>query len=402
MSSTLDEICKFYSGTGFPNKFQGKRNGKYPFVKVGDISRTVKKGNITLTKSQNYINDDVVNKINGKIVPKDTIIFAKIGEALKLNRRVITNKECLIDNNILGIKPKTNKIDLKYLFYFMNHLKLEKFSESTTVPSVRQTRLKSITINIPSIDEQLEIVNILENINKAVLLKREQLSKLEILIKARFVEMFGDPISNNFNWNTTKLKNITSKITNGSTPKGGSKNYVNSGVMFLRSQNIWRNHIDSSDVVFISEKTNLKLQKSVLKNNDILITKTGRINTQNSSLGRAALYSGKDNSANINGHVYLIRLKNHNLVLPRFLVTVLTGEAYRKYIRKVCVGGIDKRQINLNQVENFPIILPPVKKQQEFISLIQQVDKSKFENIVYLNKTLSSKILSQIGDVIRD
>ncbi len=261
--------------------------------------------------------------------------------------------------------------------------RLNALANSAVVPIVNKTQLGNFKVKInPNLESQRKIVSILDKIAKIIKNQTKEIEHLDELIKARFVEMFGDPISNNFNWNTTKLKNITSKITNGSTPKGGSKNYVNSGVMFLRSQNIWRNHIDSSDVVFISEKTNLKLQKSVLKNNDILITKTGRINTQNSSLGRAALYSGKDNSANINGHVYLIRLKNHNLVLPRFLVTILTGEAYRKYIRKVCVGGIDKRQINLNQVENFPIILPPVKKQQEFISLIQQVDKSGFDKLI--------------------
>ena len=109
---------------------------------------------------------------------------------------------------------------------------------------------------------------------------------------------------------------------------------------------------------------------------DILITKTGRINTENSSLGRAALYLGKDNSANINGHVYLVRLKD--FVIPEFVVTILTGEAYRKYIRKVCVGGIDKRQINLDQVEDFPIIMPPMEQQKLFADYLDQIDKSKF------------------------
>ena len=100
-----------------------------------------------------------------------------------------------------------------------------------------------------------------------------------------------------------------------------------------------------------------------------------RINTENSSLGRAALYKGEDNSANINGHVYLVRL--NNTVDQKFVVTIFTGEAYRKYIRKVCVGGIDKRQINLDQVEDFPIIMPPIEKQKEFADFAEQVDKSK-------------------------
>ena len=117
------------------------------------------------------------------------------------------------------------------------------------------------------------------------------------------------------------------------------------------------------------------MKKSSLHHKDILITKTGRINTENSSLGRAALFLGADNSANINGHVYLVRL--NGTVVPEFVTTILTGEAYRKYIRKVCVGGIDKRQINVEQVEEFPIILPPFDLQKQFSHFVTQIDKSK-------------------------
>ena len=165
-------------------------------------------------------------------------------------------------------------------------------------------------------------------------------------------------------------------ITNGNTPKGGSENYVTDGILFIRSQNVWRNRIELDDVAFIDESTHYSLRKSSLKHKDILITKTGRINTENSSLGRAALYLGEDDSANINGHVYLVRLDGS--VVPEYVITILTSEAYRKYIRKVCVGGIDKRQINLDQVEDFPIILPPIREQTEFAAFVEQTDKLKY------------------------
>lgn len=124
------------------------------------------------------------------------------------------------------------------------------------------------------------------------------------------------------------------------------------------------------------------MKKSSLKHKDILITKTGRINTENSSLGRAALFLGKDDSANINGHVYLVRLDGS--VVPEYVISILTSEAYRKYIRKVCVGGIDKRQINLDQVEEFPIILPSVEQQNEFATFVEHTDKLKFDNLMWL------------------
>ena len=187
--------------------------------------------------------------------------------------------------------------------------------------------------------------------------------------------MFGDPISNPLGWPVKRLDDISVLITNGNTPKGGSDNYVSEGIIFLRSQNVWRNKIDLDDVAYIDAATHADMAKSSLHDKDILITKTGRINTENSSLGRAALFRGADNSANINGHVYLVRLDG--TTVPEYVVAILTGEPYRRYIRKVCVGGIDKRQINLDQVEAFPIILPPMQLQQQFAAFVAQVDKSK-------------------------
>ena len=113
-----------------------------------------------------------------------------------------------------------------------------------------------------------------------------------------------------------------------------------------------------------------------------MITKTGRINTENSSLGRASIFLGEDDSANINGHVYLIRLKPE--VINEFVLYIITTKEYRDYIRSVCVGGIDKRQINKDHLEQFPIIDPPVEAQQQFIERLQVIEKQKLA----LNKQL--------------
>ena len=356
--------------------YQGEDSGDLPFYKVGDIAANVAVGNDCLSFCNNYISYDVAKEIKGSILPKDVVVFAKIGEALKLNRRAITSCNCLIDNNAMGIAAKSSVLDVRYFFYFMKSVKMEEHSESTTVPSVRKSKLENIEITVPDMQEQQQIAATLDKLQSIITHRKQQLEKLDELVKARFVEMFGEPISNPMGWKIKKLSELSELITNGNTPKGGSENYVDSGILFLRSQNVWRNRIDLDDVAYIDDETHKKMKKSSVHYNDILITKTGRINTENSSLGRAALFQGDDNSANINGHVYLVRLKN--IVSPKFVVTILTGEAYRKYIRKVCVGGIDKRQINLDQVEDFPIIMPPLELQNQFADFVKQVDKSKF------------------------
>lgn len=292
--------------------------------------------------------------------------------------------KALLNQHIFKVAFDKVEINQNYFVYAVRY-KLAEMGMKThgaTMKHIVKKDFDATQIPYPSLKEQFEIATNLDKISKIVEKRKMELKQLDDLIKARFVEMFGDPISNPMEWPVKRLAEISLLITNGNTPKGGSENYVDKGIMFLRSQNVWRNRIDLGDVAYIDETTHFAMEKSSVHNKDILITKTGRINTENSSLGRAALFHGKDNSANINGHVYLVRLDG--TMIPEYVVAILTGEPYRRYIRKVCVGGIDKRQINLDQVEDFPIILPPLELQKQFANFVAQIDKLK----VAVQKTL--------------
>lgn len=286
-------------------------------------------------------------------------------------------EECCIGRGLAALTPNKSKILPEYMFWLLKGKNAELNSKGTgsTFKAIGRKVLEEILVPDIGIEQQAEYSAILEKINGIIQLRKHELQKLDNLTKARFIEMFGDPISNPFGWQVKKLADVSVLITNGNTPKGGSENYVDEGIIFLRSQNVWRNRIDLDDVAYIDIDTHAAMKKSSVHDKDILITKTGRINTENSSLGRAALFHGTDNSANINGHIYLVRLDG--TVIPEYVVAILTGEPYRRYIRKVCVGGIDKRQINLDQVEDFPIILPPIELQEQFVTFVTQIDKSK-------------------------
>ena len=324
-----------------------------------------------------WLHDELYKRIAPK---KDDILLAKNGTT---GVAAIVDKDEIFDIyvSLALIRPDKRKILPRYLLHAINSEPSKKFFDSHLkgigVPNLHLTHIRETPINVPSFAQQQYIIDILDKLESNISLRKQQLSKLDELVKSRFIELFGDPISNPKNLPVKTLKQLSTLITNGNTPKGGSENYVENGILFLRSQNVWRNRIELDDVAYIDEATHRSLKKSSLRYKDILITKTGRINTENSSLGRAALYLGKDNSANINGHVYLVRLDGS--VVPEYVVTILTSEAYRMYIRKVCVGGIDKRQINLDQVEDFPIILPSFELQEQFAVFVEQVDKSKFE-----------------------
>ncbi|EBL7942253.1 restriction endonuclease subunit S, partial [Salmonella enterica] len=267
-----------------------------------------------------------------------------------------------------------------------------------TFKEVSKRVVEDFEIPLPPLEEQKRIAAILDKAD-GVRQKREQAIKLaDDFLRATFLEMFGDPVSNPKGWKVKPLKELSVKIASGSTPKGGSKVYVDKGITFFRSQNVWKNDIRLDDVAYIDEKTHNSLKKSSLKHKDILMTKTGRFNTENSSLGRAALFLGDDDSANVNGHVYLIRLKAG--VLHEFIVYILTSNEYREHIREVCVGGIDKRQLNKEHIEDFPIICPPDDLQIEFMRKLNGIQKIRsnammgLKEVIPLFNTLNQKAFS--------
>ena len=275
------------------------------------------------------------------------------------------------------IHRKSEFIDFDFLKYMMLSLDYSLIITGAAQPQITRQKLAPIKIAIPPKSTQLAIVSELDKINELIRLKKEQLKDFDNLAQSLFYEMFGDPVENEKGWEVKKLGEISSLICNGNTPKGGSEVYVDNGILFLRSQNVWKNRLDLDDVAFIDEATHKTLKKSALNHHDLLITKTGRVNTENSSLGRTALFEGEDGSANINGHVYLVRLKEG--MVHKYVLYILISNSYRELIRRTCVGGIDKRQLNKNHIEDFPIILPPLPLQRLFAQRIEQIEREKSE-----------------------
>ena len=351
-------------------------NGENNYITIKDIYD----GQIHITEKTDKVDNDAIQIIKKRSQIKvGDILFVSIGRIGET--AIVTEKDDTWDVNESVFVFTINKeiITPEYFCMLFQSDAVQKYltsnSSGSTFKSIKMNQLEKMVFDLPSLTVQESIISRISNVKHICSLRASELTQLDNLIKARFVELFGEPIANPMGWPVKRLKDLSVLITNGNTPKGGSENYVENGITFLRSQNVWRNRIELDDVAFIDEATHESMKKSSLHHDDILITKTGRINTENSSLGRAALFKGADDSANINGHVYLVRLDGS--IVPEFVVTILTGEAYRKYIRKVCVGGIDKRQINVDQVEDFPIIIPPYEKQKAFAAFVAQVDKSK-------------------------
>ena len=366
VTAKLKEVAKVVTGKTPQTSNSEYYGGDIPFVSPADLNEGI------LSETKTYLTSSGADQVYR--VPENTVLVSCIGNLGKL---AITSKEVCFNQQINGLIFDEQKIFPKYGFYFAQTLKpqLEKASSSTTLPIVNKSRFSDLEIKYPPLEEQRRIASILDQADELRQKRQQAIEKLDQLLQATFIDMFGDPVSNPKGWEVKKLSELSTKIHSGNTPKGGSENYVDQGIIFLRSQNVWKNKVILDDVAYIDAETHSKMMKSSVKHEDLLMTKTGRINTENSSLGRAAIYLGEDDSANINGHVYLIRIKDG--FNKYFILRILTLPDYYEYIRSVCVGGIDKRQLNKEHIENFPIIQPPMELQNKFSNIVQVIESQK-------------------------
>ena len=359
----LGEVCDFYAGTGFPNEYQGRATGKYPFYKVGDISKNVLEGNRELKTCANYVEEDVVQKLKGSILPPKTIVFAKIGEALKLNRRAITSCECLVDNNVMGIKAQNVRLNDEYLFYWLQNLNLSDYSESTTVPSVKKSRLQNIEINVSPLEEQEKVVSTLNKLSSLILARKKQLSKLDELVKAWFVEMFGDPVVNSKRWPVETIENHIDLLTGFPFDSSG---YVSKGVNICGGLIIMPQKIDWSACKHWPQITGY--EDYILRPNDIVI-----------ALDRPWISNGFK--------IAMVDREHLPALLIQRTARIRAVDINQHYLmQSLLLGRFDKHcnitgslvpHISPKDIKSYSVMIPPIELQNQFATFVERVDQQK-------------------------
>ena len=151
---------EFIAGNAFKKDYQGFQNYHIPFYKVGSLKYSDDNG--ILYDNSNTINDEILKILKATLIPVNSIIFAKIGEAIRLNRRSINNKACCIDNNLMAFVSKVGF--WKYFYFWSLQLDLYDYTNATTVPAIRKSDLEGIEMPLPPLAEQQRIVERIETL----------------------------------------------------------------------------------------------------------------------------------------------------------------------------------------------------------------------------------------------
>ena len=182
--TTLGEVSTVLAGYGFPERLQGRPTGEIGFFKVGDISEAWKQNEKILTKANHYVSRPDLAELRAKLLPTGTVVFAKIGAAIALNRRAIIGEPSLVDNNVMGLLAG-DLVRPRYLFHFLCTQKLNELARATTVPSIRKGDVEGIGLRLPPLSEQTRIVaeverriSVVEELETVVLVTLQRATRL--------------------------------------------------------------------------------------------------------------------------------------------------------------------------------------------------------------------------------
>ena len=316
-----------------------------------------------------------------KVAHKNDILISVRAPIGALN---IADTECCIGRGLAAISVRNIK-DRDYIF---NALKakseyLKNRGTGNTFKAINKNILEDVEIPIVSTEKRDIEIKVLNKLNIVKKQKEKELSKLDTLIKARFVEMFGDPLRNDRTWPISKLKLLTTKIGSGATPKGGKQSYKKEGITLVRSMNVHDGEFVYKDLAHIDTAQAHDLDNVELQPKDVFINITG------ASVARSCVIPDNILPGRVNQHVAIIRCKE-NLLNYIFLNRLFLNSSFKqKLLVMGQAGGATRQALTKEQLKKLNLILPPIELQNEFASFVQQVDKSKVVNNLIMKYIIS-------------
>ena len=350
----IEDCCEILDSMRVPITASKREIGEYPYYGANGIQDYV----------ADYIFDD------------ELVLLAEDGGNFGSKERPIAYRvsgKCWVNNHAHVLKPKVG-LDIDYLCYSLMFYKVDGLINGATRKKLTQAAMRKMQIPFRSIKEQIHIVNELNRIIKIKEKRQEELKLLDNLIKARFVEMFGDPVANEMGWDTLPLENACKAIVDcpHSTP---SYTKEDTGFRCIRTSIVKKNRILWDEIEYIPEDEYVKrIQRKKPDVGDIVYTREGAI------LGIAAIIDRNCNVAL--GQRSMLLSPNIDKCASEFLCVAMNSDSFLDNALKG-VSGSASPHINVGDIKAFRMIMPPIELQNQFVDFVHQVDKSKGCNNEY-------------------
>lgn len=289
---------------------------------------------------------------------------AVVKDGAGIGRTTLNPAKSSVIGTMQYLIPKKNVLP-EYLFYVVSYMHLEKYYTGATIPHIYFKDYKNEEFNLDNIEKQLEIIDVLGRCKKVIEARKQELVELDSLTKARFVELFGDPVSNPYGYDKVALSDLAD-IKIG--PFGSllhKEDYIDGGHPLLNPSHIVDGKVSPDDKLTISDEKYEELSAYQLKTGDVVMGRRGE-------MGRCAVVP-EDGFLCGTGSM-LIRTKGE--VTADYIQKIISFPSFKKTIEDMAVGQT-MPNLNVPIVSGFQIIKPPMEVQDRYYAFAEQVNKSK-------------------------
>ena len=368
---TIEELTTVATGgTPSTSKAEYWENGNIPWLQSGCCQ------NCDVNQADKFISQSGYDNSSTQVMPVNTVMIALTGATA--GKVGYLNIEACGNQSITGIFP-CEELNPRFLFYFLisQRRKILVDCVGGAQAHISQGYVKKIKVPVYSKNIQERIVNIMNICSKNIKHYEMILKEYDELVKARFIEMFGDPIRNPYGWYNDCLNNVCTKINDGThcSPESFDKG----DYMYITAKNIKQNGLDLSNVTYVSEKVHKPIyQRCNPEFGDILYIKDG------ATTGIATINTMK-NEFTLLSSVALLKY-DRSLINGYYLIHLLNSKEMYSKIRKN-MGGAAITRLTIAKIKEIKVIVPPIDLQNQFADFVQQVDKSREEVKKSLEKT---------------
>lgn len=346
-------------GTPSTRKNEYWDNGDIPWLQSGCCQ------NCDVDSTEKYITKEGYNNSSTHMMPADTVMIALTGATA--GKVGYLKFEACGNQSITGILP-CESLNQRYLFFYLLSQREKILADCVggAQAHISQSYVKNMTIPILAIKEQEQIVGELTKLSNIVSLRQEEIQQLDALIKARFVEMFGDPIQNPKGWEVVTIGDIVTEVRYGT-----SKPAVEGGKYpYLRMNNLTADgHLDLNDLKYIDIPDD-EIEKCVVRKGDVLFNRTNSIEL----VGKTAVFDLPEDMI-IAG--YIIRVRLTEKMLPEVLSQYMNLEALKGILRGMAKGAVNQANINAQELQSIKVYIPEMELQKQFVKMKEQIYKSK-------------------------
>ena len=275
-----------------------------------------------------------------------------------------------VNGNAMALDSLSANIDIRYLYYYLLNRGLNDVITGSAQPQIVRQSLEKVIVEYPELNIQKSIVETLDKISKIISLRKQQLSKLDELVKSRFIELFGDPVDNPMGWSTKQLQELVTDdctISYGIVQTGDDQE---EGIPVFRPVDIVNRIPVRSELKKTTEEISNKYKRTILKGREMLITVRANI-------ADTCIVGEEFAGCNVGRGIVPIRTEENEMVLE-FLKYQIDSKHLNDNI-KALAKGITLIQLNMEDLREVNLIVPPMEQQKSFVEFAKQTDKSKFE-----------------------